>query len=459
MLRTRFKTKFTLASAILGLFACIALLISSLSFFVTKGRLKLPTGPHAPAISLGERHGLILASDGSLWSWGSDFLGWPVLGLSNAVSHTTSLRRIGNDTNWVSISASESHNLALKSDGTLWTWGQSVRPRAGGLRPIPTPVPAAPGNDWKQAAAGGIHCLAIKTNGTLWAWGNNWAGSVGIANTNGSAMPVQVGSATNWVKVWASLLESVALQSDGSLWYWGENPDSAFKQDIGRIVEPTRVNQDTDWVDVGFGVDTAFAIKSNGTLWAWGRNADVYTISPLPEPQRPDGDRVPPGPLPEGEGLVRGNRASTLFLSSGPIRVGTGSDWQSISRVAGWWCLGLIKKDGSLWLMDASDSKPNGPRTPYKPVQFRRMDFQKPCAAYAAGAVHAAGAGIHGAIAVFLTPDGEVWTSGMILGDPATLGFRLQTGIAKAANFLHLKVPSPDPPPIFKNKPWQLESE
>ena len=56
-------------------------------------------GNGTPAISLGERHGLILASDGSLWSWGSDFLGWPVLGLGN-VAPQTRLRRVGNETNW-----------------------------------------------------------------------------------------------------------------------------------------------------------------------------------------------------------------------------------------------------------------------------------------------------------------------------------------------------------------------
>src|SRR6516162_1202075 len=115
------------------------------------GRLKLPVGHGTPAVSVGERHGLILAADGSLWTWGCDFLGWPVLGLSNRVNQTTTLRRIGKDTNWVRISAGDSHNLALKSDGTLWTWGESVPCPNSRPTPIWAPALAAPGSDWKYA--------------------------------------------------------------------------------------------------------------------------------------------------------------------------------------------------------------------------------------------------------------------------------------------------------------------
>jgi alpha-tubulin suppressor-like RCC1 family protein len=425
MARTKFNTKLVAGAIILLAIAIAALITGSLSDSSGRSRLRLPVGNRAPAISLGERHGLTLASDGSLWSWGSDFLGWPVLGLGNLARQSTSLRRIGHETNWVSIAAGIDHNLAIKSDGTLWTWGESVQARFTRPTALGAPVPAAPGNDWKQAAAGGVHSVALKRDGTLWAWGNNWAGSVGIASVNGSSVPVQVGSATNWVKVWASTLETVGIQSDGSLWYWGDNPNPAFAQDVGRISVPTRISPDTNWVDVGFGVNTVFAIKSDGTLWTWGRQADRYT------------------------------GASDTAQDAIPTRVGTNSDWRSICATTGWWCNGLIKKDGSLWFMDASEGKPNGPRTPYQPVQFRRIEFQKDYVAYAAGAVHAAAPGVHGPIGVVLTRNGEVWTWGMVLGDPLTLKNRSEA----LWNYLHFKIPSPDPPPVFREKPWQVRND
>ena len=290
-----------------------------------------------------------------------------------------------------------------------------------------TPVPAAPGHDWKQAVAGGIHTVALKKDGTLWAWGNNWAGSLGTGSTSNSAMPVQVGSATNWVKVWAGMLESVALQSDGSLWYWGDNPDPAYRhaRRPDRLV-PTRISPDTNWVDVGFGRGTVFAIKADGTLWTWGRNAHVYTESQNPA------------------------------LDATPTRVGTNSDWASIPACGLWWCQGLTKKDGSLWLMDASDFDVNRPHGPEKAVRFRRIELQKDVVAYAAGAAHITAPGGHLPIGVALTRDGEVWTWGMMLGDPRSLGNRLAYRAVKLANGLGYRGEPPYATPVIHQTPWRL---
>ncbi|GEM_PF-2572761 len=394
-------------------------------------RFHLPVGNRTPAISLGARHGLILASDGSLWAWGSDFLGWPVLGLGKSRLQSTSLRRIGLDTNWTAISAAESHNLALKSDGTLWTWGESVH--GPGVRPVSihTPTLAAPGNDWKQAAAGGIHSLAIKKDGTLWAWGDNWPGTLGIPGIKGAPAPMQVGSGTNWTKVWAGILETVAMQSDGSLWYWGDNPNPTYAMNSNQVSAPMRISPDTNWTDVGFGPWMVFATKSDGTLWAWGRFAHIYT------------------------GVTDTN------LDATPVRVGTNSDWRSISSSSDYWfCQGLIKKDGSLWYMDASAHNANWPSAPFQPVQFRCIEFPKEFVACAAGSAHAALPGVHGPISVMLTRDGEVWTEGMVLGDPLTFKNHLQNLAAKIGPVINRKIPRvTDPPPVYRNVPWRLPHE
>jgi alpha-tubulin suppressor-like RCC1 family protein len=173
-------------------------------------------------------------------------------------------------------------------------------------------------------ATAGPHSLALKRDGTLWSWGNNWAGQLGDGTTNHSRVPVRVGSSTNWTRVWANLIQNVGQQSDGSLWFWGWDYTRSSKG--SSIPVPTRVSPDTNWVDVGMGDWMAFAIKSDGTLWAWGRQAHIYT------------------------------GASTANADSSPVRVGGNSDWRACAKFSQS-CPILMKRDGSLWIIDGSDRR------------------------------------------------------------------------------------------------------
>jgi alpha-tubulin suppressor-like RCC1 family protein len=346
--------------------------------------MKLPTGNVKPMIAYSGSHALfILASDGSLWSWGEESLGWPVLGYSNTNRQSSvSLRRIGQDGDWASVAVGVSQCLAIKSDGTLWGWGGNFDYQLGDGSDItrPTPVPSIPGNDWKQAAIG-TSSFALKNDGTLWAWGNNWSGQLGIGNTNETPNAVQVGTSTNWTKIWGGGIQTVGLQSDGSLWFWGSL--TGGDKDNKTFLVPTRVSPDTDWTDVCFGYFTMFALKSDGTLWTWGLKASIYNNGP-----------------------DNGFDGSQVQIT--PTQIGTESDWQSFSSADGCFYLLLRKKDGSLWALDASEHRMIKSPTSYKPIAPKKINFQKDIAAYAAGGDN---------ISVLLTPDGEVWTWGRVLGE------------------------------------------
>ncbi len=291
-----------------------------------EARWRVPTGKGKPCVAIGANHGAILASDGSLWTWGEDGFGWHVLGFGTNVSAQALLRRIGSETNWVNVAVGGSTTLALKSDGTIWAWGENVYGQLGKGTSVPdcaVPVHSVPGNDWVQVATGGPHSVALKRDGTLWSWGNNWAGQLGDGTTNNSRVPVQVGSSTNWMRVWANLIENVAQQKDGTLWFWGWDYSRSTKG--SSVPVPTRVSPDRNWVDVGLGDWMVFAIKSDGTLWAWGRNAHLYTGA------SPDAD-------------------------SSPVRVGTDTEWRACATFASS-CPLFMKRDRSLWAMDLSDHR------------------------------------------------------------------------------------------------------
>jgi RNA polymerase sigma factor (sigma-70 family) len=349
------------------------------------GRMTLPTGPITPMVHYAYSHYvMILAGDGSLWTWGEESLGWPVFGLTDTTIHAIpSLRRVGQDSDWTAISAGEAHCLAIKSDGSLWAWGENLHYQLGdGTKTTRAkPVSSAPGHDWKQASAGGDFSLAIKTDGTLWAWGNNWSGQLGIPGPqakNNVTHATQVGTSTNWAKIWSGDIQTVGLQNDGSLWFWGSLTGDASVRD-SRI--PRRISPDTNWVDVSLGYFTVFAIKSDGTLWSWGREANVYT------------------------------GATDPAALATPHQVGNDTDWQSSASSPGGFYTVLMKKDGSLWAMDASDHRTVKPDPQYQPVKFQKMPLRQDIAAYAGG-----GDGF----GVILTRDGEVWTWGSVLGEKAT---------------------------------------
>jgi alpha-tubulin suppressor-like RCC1 family protein len=119
------------------------------------------------------------------------------------------------------------HTAAIKTDGTLWTWGQGFDGKLGinNVNDISTPVTTfAGGTNWKQVSCGGNHIAAIKTDGTLWTWGRGDRGQLGNATITNTSTPVTTfAGGTNWKQVGGGNLISAAIKTDGTLWTWGSS--------------------------------------------------------------------------------------------------------------------------------------------------------------------------------------------------------------------------------------------
>jgi alpha-tubulin suppressor-like RCC1 family protein len=116
--------------------------------------------------------------------------------------------------------------FAIKNDGTLWGWGHNNFGQIGdGTHGDGTnkssPTQIGIDSDWETIAVGLYHSVALKTNGTLWTWGLNLTGELGDGTYDYGTekyIPTQIGTATDWKSVAAGAYHSLAIKNDGSLW-------------------------------------------------------------------------------------------------------------------------------------------------------------------------------------------------------------------------------------------------
>lgn len=225
------------------------------------------------SVACGGNHTVALKSNGTLWTWG--YNATYQLG-DGTVTQRTSPVQIGTDTRWVGISGGNNHTVALRSDGTLYAFGDNSVSQMGDgtLTPktVPTALRAAPA-EWIVHARGLTHSMGIKSDGTLWAWGDNSAGQLGDGTLAGKLTPIQIGSDNKWVNLVCGSNHTVAIKSDGTLWAWGANGfgELGDGSTTGRT-SPVQIGTDNKWVNIAGGRNHTVAIKSDGTLWAWGRN-------------------------------------------------------------------------------------------------------------------------------------------------------------------------------------------
>jgi alpha-tubulin suppressor-like RCC1 family protein len=62
-----------------------------------------------------------------------------------------------------------------------------------------------------QTVCGYRNTSAIKTDGTLWSWGAGTAGALGLGNITDYSSPKQVGASTTWTTVTSGSYFKIAL--------------------------------------------------------------------------------------------------------------------------------------------------------------------------------------------------------------------------------------------------------
>jgi len=248
------------------------ILILALTLFSTESVF---AAANAVSSAAGSNHSLILKSDGTVWAWGNNDGGklgdgtTAQRGVPVQVKGLTSVTR---------IAAGISHSLALKSDGTVWAWGNNKYGQIGNTQSS-TPVQVSGLTDVATIAAGGNHNLALKKDGTVWAWGYNYSGQLGDGSYGNGAnkyIPVKVSGLTDIIAIASGNEHSLAVKKDGTVWAWGYNGNGQLGiNSTSNSSTPIKVNNLVNITGIAAGSVHSLALDVDGKVYAWGYNGDA----------------------------------------------------------------------------------------------------------------------------------------------------------------------------------------
>ena len=221
-------------------------------------------------VAAGEKHSLAVKADGTVWSWGLNQYGGLGRAPYGGTTPNTSPGQVA-ITDVVAVAGGALHSLALKRDGTVWAWGKADNGQVGpGSSSIAwDPIPVTGLSNVIAIAAASTHSLALKNDGTVWIWGSDT-----MVN---SSTPVQVAGLKGITQIAAAWNQSVVLKTDGedggTAWMWGHNEQGQLGDGTytarGAPVMVAGLN-DIVAVDAG-GVHT-LAVRRDATVWSWGWN-------------------------------------------------------------------------------------------------------------------------------------------------------------------------------------------
>ena len=291
-------------------------------------------------VSCGYHYTLAIKTDGTLWGFGANNPFGQTLALNDNsfTIRSTPVTTFAGGNNWKRVSSGGGFAAAIKTDGTLWIWGNNEQNQLGinNWPNILTPVTTfAGGNTWKSVSCGFEHTAAIKTDGSLWVWGRNSYGSLGINNTTPISTPVTTfAGGNNWKEVFCGRHNTAAIKTDGSLWVWGRGTYGTLgtNDTANRSIPVTTFAGGNDWKNLtsGSSGQSCTAIKTDGSLWVWGRGG--------------------------GLGINDFNDRSTAVTT-----FAGGNNWKQVS--CGQSHSAAIKTDGSLWVWGGTSQGQGGINT------------------------------------------------------------------------------------------------
>jgi alpha-tubulin suppressor-like RCC1 family protein len=236
-------------------------------------------GTNWKVITCGYYHTTTIKTDGTLWLWGANGNGQ--LGTGSGVVHRSSPVQEVTASKWKTVGCGGFFTAAIKTDGTLWLWGANGNGQLGtgsGVVHRSSPVQEVTASKWKTVTCGYDSTAAIKTDGTLWTWGNNNNAQLGLNDTTQRSSPTQITGGGSWKQVGSAYQAYAAIKTDGTLWTWGWNNNGVLGDGTttnrSSPVQTISTGNNWDFISTNPSGTHFSAIKTDGTLWTWGRNTN-----------------------------------------------------------------------------------------------------------------------------------------------------------------------------------------
>ena len=325
-------------------------LLGSSALALSGGTPAAAAGPGVATMASGEYHVCAVRTNGTVWCWGDDGrgqLGDGTTGDSNGVrtSPVQVLRGSSTLKGVTKIAAAASHTCAVRTDGTVWCWGDASQGQLGNDEAGPgahrtkaVRVARVHGDlaGVEHVAAGGNHTCALRTDGSVFCWG--WAEygqlgdgttGAGMGNVRSGAVRVRQGSGYlgNVIAIAAGSQHSCAVKRDGSVWCWG---DGSFGQ-LGdgesgtghQRTKAIRVERGSGYLTRASGISAGgfhtCVRRKDASAWCWGYAQTVSSAMARPAARRPTSAPSPSGSR-AAEAASRTSRASGLVRTT-PARV------------------------------------------------------------------------------------------------------------------------------------------
>ena len=237
-----------------------------------------------PMTVSGNSHTLILKSDGTVWAYGDNTYGQT--GLKDAEGNNITYSDRASKVEFpagtpaiIGVSAGDNFSIAVDINGDVYTWGYNKYGQLGqgstgtGINNVPTKVSGL--RNIIKVVAGANHSIALDKDGYIYTWGRNISGSLGIGSTSDVYTPTQINDIANVIDIAAGADHSMALTQEGCVYTTGKNDAGQLgEQYILSRISFAKVEISNTIEYIEAGNKTSFAIDTNGNLWAWGQNAD-----------------------------------------------------------------------------------------------------------------------------------------------------------------------------------------